>query len=63
MSDRSTYKKLKVGSPALLREPSGPPAEVDVVRHGRDAQGVYTEVKGRDGMAIRVHRSWLEARP
>lgn len=51
--------KLKVGTWVVARRDGQPDALGTVVRHGRDSNGVYTEVQVFEGEKERFHRSLL----
>jgi hypothetical protein len=52
-------KKLAIGTKVVWKDESGKPHDAEVLRHGRDSAGCYTEIETDDGEAVRVHRSCL----
>jgi len=57
-----TDRKLPIGTRVDWRDPETKSVrKARVVRHGRDAQGVYTELKAEDGgERYKCHRSTFD---
>lgn len=57
VSHRDRIRRFPIG--ATVQTNDG--VRVEVLRHGRDVDGPYTEVKMPDGTRVRFHRSWLKS--
>lgn len=51
--------RFAAGTSVIFKDVDGSEQKVTVKRHGRDASGIYTEIKFANGNRIRVHRSML----
>ena len=52
-------RKLPIGTKVVWKDEAGRPHDAEVLRHGRDHEGCYTEIETDDGESVRVHRSSL----